>query len=130
MNARRYVPFLVHSFTGTTLKKIPAAFYRTSAGTEPVRDWLKALRAEDRREVGHDIATVEYGWPVGMPICRPLGQGLWEVRCNLAGNRTARVIFCIARGQMVLLHGFVKKTQKMSEEDLALARKRMKEIEQ
>jgi phage-related protein len=128
---RRYVPFLVHSFTGTTLKKIQAAFYRTSAGTEPVRDRLKALRAEDRREVGpDDIATVEYGWPVGMPICRPLGQGLWEVRCNLAGNRTARVIFCIARGQMVLLHGFVKKTQKTSEEDLALARKRMKEIEQ
>ena len=65
-----------------------------------------------------------------MPTCRPLGQGLWEVRSNLAGNRTVRVIFCIAQGQMVLLHGFIKKTQKIPDEDLALARKRMKEIEQ
>ena len=84
---------------------------------------------EERREIGQDIATVEYGWPIGMPACRPLGQGLWEVRSNLAGNRTARVIFCIAQGHMVLLHGFVKKTQKTPDEDLALARKRMKEIE-
>ncbi len=65
-----------------------------------------------------------------MPACRPLGQGLWEVRSNLAGNRIARVIFCIAQGHMVILHGFIKKTQKIPDEDLALARKRMKEIEQ
>jgi phage-related protein len=89
----------------------------------------KALAPEDRREIGQDIATVEYGWPVGMPICRPLGQGLWEVWSNLRGNRAARVIFCIVQGRMVLLHGFVKKTRKTPDEDLALARKRMKEIE-
>jgi phage-related protein len=65
-----------------------------------------------------------------MPVCRPLGQGLWEVRSNLPGNRIARVIFCIAQGRMVLLHGFVKKTQNTPNEDLALARRRMKEIEQ
>ena len=112
------------------LKKIVAAFYRTPAGTEPVRDWLKSLPPEDRREIGQDIATAEYGWPVGMPVCRPLGQGLWEVRSNLSGNQPARVIFCIARGQMVLLHAFVKKTRRTPDEDLALARKRMKEIEQ
>jgi phage-related protein len=115
---------------GQALKKIAAAFYRTSAGTEPVRDWLKGLSPEERREIGQDIATVEYGWPVGMPVCRPLGQGLWEVRSTLPGNRIARVIFCIAQGRMVLLHGFVKKTQKTPNEDLALARRRMKEIEQ
>jgi len=112
------------------LKKIVAAFYQTPAGTEPVRDRLKALPPEDRREIGQDIATAEYGWPVGMPVCRPLGQGLWEVRSNLPGNRTARVMFCIARGHMVLLHAFVKKTQRTPPEDLALARTRMKEIEQ
>lgn len=84
---------------GQTLKKIAAAFYRTAAGTEPVRDWLRALPPEDRREIGQDIATVEYGWPVGMPVCRPLGQRLWEVRSNLPGNRTARVLFCIARAK-------------------------------
>jgi phage-related protein len=65
-----------------------------------------------------------------MPVCRSLGQGLWEVRSNLSGNRIARVIFCIAAGHMVLLHGFIKKTQKIPDEDLALARRRMKEIEQ
>lgn len=114
----------------TSLKKIAAAFYRTAAGTEPVRDWLKGLSAEERREIGQDIATVEYGWPVGMPVCRPLGQSLWEVRSTLPGNRIARVIFCIVQGQMVLLHGFVKKTHKIPNDDLALARRRMKEIEQ
>ncbi len=89
---------------GQALKKIVAAFYRTPAGTEPVRDWLKALPPEDRREIGQDIATAEYRWPVGMPVCRPVGQGLRQVRSNLPGNRIARVIFCIARGQMMLLH--------------------------
>jgi phage-related protein len=65
-----------------------------------------------------------------MPVCRPLGQSLWEVRSAVPGNRIARVIFCIARGRMVLLHGFVKKTQKIPDDELALARRRMKEIEQ
>ena len=111
------------------LKKIVAAFYRTSAGIEPVRDWLKGLAPEDRREIGQDVATAEYGWPVGMPVCRPLRHGLWEIRTRLSGNRVARVIFCIAHGHMVLLHGFLKKTQKTPKEDLALARRRMKEIE-
>jgi len=111
------------------IKKIPAAFYQTAAGREPVRDWLKELDAEDRKAIGGDIATVEYGWPVGMPTCGPLGQGLWEVRSSLRSNRIARVIFGIVRNQMVLLHGFIKKTQKTPAEDLALARKRLKEIE-
>jgi phage-related protein len=120
------VPFVI----GQTLKKIAAAFYRTSADVEPVRDWLKGLSPEDRREIGQDIATVEYGWPVGMPVCRPLGQSLWEVRSTLSGNRIARVIFCIAKGRMVLVHGFMKKTQKIPNEDLALARRRLKEVAQ
>ena len=121
---------MVQCFITPLLKKIPAAFYRTEAGTEPVRDWLKGLSREDRREIGQDIATVEYGWPVGMPVCRSLGQGLWEVRSNLPGNRTARAIFCIVQTHMVLLHGFVKKSQKTPDKDLVLARIRMKEIEQ
>jgi phage-related protein len=111
------------------IKKIPAAFYQTPNGRHPVREWLKELDAEDRRAIGADIATVEYGWPVGMPTCRPLGQGLWEVRSTLRSNRIARVIFGIVRNEMVLLHGFIKKTQKTPAEDLSLARKRLKEIE-
>ncbi|MBA3440114.1 MAG: type II toxin-antitoxin system RelE/ParE family toxin [Pyrinomonadaceae bacterium] len=113
------------------LKKIPAVFYRTAAGAEPVRNWLKELAAEDRRVIGIDIATVEFGWPVGMPVCRPISsrRGLWEVRSSLAGGRIARVLFSIHNDQMVLLHGFVKKTQKTPDSDLDLAMKRKREIE-
>src|SRR5580693_6468246 len=69
------------------LKRVPAVFFRTEAGNEPVRDWLKAMTSEDRRAKGEDIRTVEYGWPIGMPTCRPLRGGLHEVRTNLSGHR-------------------------------------------
>jgi phage-related protein len=103
-------------------KRVPAIFYRTEAGGEPVRDWLKELLSEDRKCIGEDIKTVEFGWPIGMPVCRPLGEGIYEVRTSLAQNRIARVLFYIdKKGRMVLLHGFIKKTQKTSDEDLDLA---------
>jgi phage-related protein len=111
------------------LKKLPAIFYRTAGGTEPVRDWLKRLDQADRLTIGHDIGDAEYGWPIGMPLCRSLGGGLWEVRSNLPRGRVARVIFCVSVGKMVLLHGFEKKTQKTPHQDLELARKRQKETE-
>ena len=105
-------------------KRVPAIFFRTEAGGEPVRDSLKALpSAEDRKRIGEDIKTVEFGWPVGMPVCKPLGQGIYEVRTSLAQNRIARVLFYIdKKGRMVLLHGFIKKTQKTPNEDLEVAR--------
>jgi phage-related protein len=112
------------------LKQLPASFYRLHSGTEPVRVWLKSLSDDDRHIVGTDIATVEFGWPVGMPACRPMGDGLWEVRSSLTQNRIGRVIFCVAQGQMVLLHAFFKKTRKTPESELAIARKRQKEVEQ
>ena len=103
-------------------KRVPAIFYRTEAGGEPVRDWLKGLSAEDRKRIGEDIKTVEFGWPIGMPVCRPLGHGIYEVRTSLAQNRIARVLFYIdQKSRMVLLHGFIKKTQKTRREDLELA---------
>jgi len=74
-----------------------------------------------------DIKTVEFGWPVGLPVCRSLGDGLWEVRSSLR-NRIARVLFCVADDTMWLLHGFIKKRQKTPPEDLALARRRMREV--
>ena len=77
-------------------KRKPARFYRTDSGGEPVREWLKSFDKQDRFFIGTDIKTVEYGWPIGMPVCRPMGKGLYEVRTNLAGNRIARVLFCIA----------------------------------
>jgi phage-related protein len=105
-------------------KHVPAIFFRTEAGGEPVRDWLKGLpSSEDRKRIGQDIKTVEFGWPIGMPVCRPLGDGIYEVRTSLAQNRIARVLFYIdKKGRMVLLHGFIKKTQKTPGEDLELAR--------
>ena len=110
------------------LKKLPAAFYQTPSGKEPVRDWLLALDEKSRRTVGRDIATAEFGWPIGMPLCRTLGGGLLEVRSNIAGRRIARVIFVVHAGQMVLLHGFVKKARKTPRADLELAKQRAKEI--
>jgi len=104
-------------------KRVPAIFYRTEAGGEPVREWLKGLSPVDRKRIGEDIKTVEFGWPVGMPVCRPLGNSVYEVRTNLAQNRIARVLFYIdKKGRMVLLHGFIKKTQKIPQEDLDLAK--------
>jgi phage-related protein len=110
-------------------KKITGRFYATAAGRRPVREWLLALSKEDRRIVGRDIQKVEFGWPVGMPYCRPLGRGLWEVRNDLSGGRIARVIFCIVAGEMIMLHGFEKKTQKTPQRDIGLALKRKQEIE-
>ncbi len=104
-------------------KRVPAIFYRTEAGREPIREWLKGLSPDDRKCIGEDIKTVEFGWPVGMPVCRPLGDGVHEVRTSLARNRIARVLFYIdKKGRMVLLHGFIKKTQKTPDEDRELAR--------
>ena len=110
-------------------KRLPAAFWRSVSGVEPVRDWLQALEKEDRYEIGTAIKTVEFGWPIGMPVCRPMGSGLWEVRASLARRRIARVLFCVHEGQMILLHGFMKKTQKTLKHDLALARDRKGQIE-
>jgi phage-related protein len=106
-------------------KQIPAVFFRTAAGGEPVRGWLKALpSSNDRKRVGEDIKTVEFGWPLGMPVCRPLGGGIYEVRTSLEQNRIARVLFYIDRKcRVVLLHAFIKKSQKTPDEDLELAKK-------
>jgi phage-related protein len=104
-------------------KRIPVIFYRTEAGGEPVREWLKGLSGEDRKRLGEDIKTVEFGWPIGMPVCRSLGHGIHEVRTKLSHHRIARVLFYVDRkGRMVLLHGFIKKSQKAPQEDLELAR--------
>lgn len=110
------------------IKKLPAAFYCFASGAEPVREWLKALDDADRRIVGQDIATAEFGWPVGMPVCRSLGKGLYEIRSDISHGRITRVIFCVAEEQLVLLHGFVKKTRKTPKADFDLALKRKKEV--
>lgn len=109
-------------------KHITVRFYRSLSGREPVRDWLKSLSPSERLTLGTDIKTVEFGWPVGLPVCRSLGDGLWEVRSRL-NRRIARVFFYISDGTMWLLHGFIKKQQKTPPADLDIARKRKKEIQ-
>lgn len=106
-------------------KRVPAVFFRTEAGGEPVREWLKALpRDEDRRRIGADIKTVEFGWPLGMPVCRPLGGGIYEVRTELEQHRIARVLFYVDKfSRMILLHAFIKKSRTTPIEDLELARR-------
>jgi phage-related protein len=113
------------------MKPIPLVFWRSSAGREPVREWLNELSLEDadKRRIGRDIAKVQFSWPVGMPICCPLSQGLWEVRSSLPSKREARVLFGFHEGMLIALHGFIKKTRQTSPEDLALARQRLKEVQ-
>lgn len=102
-------------------------FYRSEAGNEPVRQWLKSLRREDRRAIGQDIKTAQYGWPLGMPLIRKLEPGLWEVRSHIPQG-IARVLFTVADSVMVLLHGFVKRSQKIPPGDLKLARQRLADL--
>jgi phage-related protein len=108
------------------LKRLPARFYRSDSGREPVREWLKKLVPEDRKIIGEDIKDVEFAWPIGMPLVRSLGHGLWEVRSNLTGGKIARVLFSEEHGSMVLLNGFVKKTRQTPKQDLELALQRKK----
>lgn len=110
-------------------KRFPARFFARAGGREPVRDWLRDLEPAARRVIGLDIMRVEYGWPVGMPLCRSLGRGLWEVRSSLPDGRIARVIFCEQARAMVLLHGFIKKTQKTPPQEIEVAWKRAKGLE-
>ena len=110
------------------LIEIPVVFYRTAGGAEPVIEWLRGLPSEDRRAIGVDLATVQFGWPIGMPLCRSLGQGLWEVRSALPSRRIARLLFFVHEDCIGVVHGFIKKTQKTPSDDLDLARRRMKEM--
>jgi phage-related protein len=110
-------------------KRVRARFYlQEGTGNEPVRAWLLRLSKADRKKIGVDIKTVEYGWPIGMPTCRHLRKGVWEVRTDLGRNRIARVLFCMSDSEMILLHGFIKKTKATPNEDLDLASGRMNEV--
>ncbi|WP_424949466.1 type II toxin-antitoxin system RelE/ParE family toxin [Deinococcus sp.] len=104
-------------------------FFRTSADNEPVRDWLRALEREDRRAIGEDIKTAQFGWPIGMPLIRKLEKGLWEVRTT-SGDGIARVMFTVQDNRMILLHSFIKKSQKTPKNELDTARKRLKRLEE
>jgi len=105
---------------------LTVSFY-TNGNTEPVRDWLKSLSGADKKAIGEDIKTVQYGWPLGMPLVGHIGGGIWEVRIKL-DNRIARVLFCLVQSNMVLLHGFIKKTQKTPDTEIDIANDRLKKL--
>ena len=108
--------------------EVPVRFYRSSTGREPVLEWLRSLDREDRRAIGLDLMRVQFGWPIGMPLVRSLKDGLWEVRSSLPSRKIARLILCFHRQTLVVLHGFIKKTQTTPAEELDLAKRRMKEV--
>lgn len=110
-------------------KKLEARFYQTHSGNQPVLEWIRDLSTRDKKEIGEDIAAVEFMWPIGMPRVRPMKQGLFELRCHLSGDRIARIMFGIIDGKMLLLHAFIKKTQQTPLGDLSLARNRLEEVE-
>lgn len=111
-----------------TIKIVSVVFYRTASGNEPVKEWLLELSKADRTVIGTDLKEVEYGWPLGMPLVRSLSgknnKHLWEVRSELTGGRIARIIFTMFKGKMVLLSGFIKKSQKTPDNELEKAKAR------
>ena len=99
-------------------------FFRTNAGRMPVQQWLRSLDDEDRKTIGEDIRLLQFRWPLGMPLVRKMEENLWEIRSRLSKRRIARILFTVGDGKMILLHGFIKKSQKTSQRDLNLARDR------
>ena len=106
---------------------IQVIFFRTETGNEPVREWLKSLSQTEKKAIGEDIKTVQFGWPLAMPLVRKLERGLWEIRTKMT-DRIFRVVFTIYDDCIVLLHGFIKKSQKIPASDLHLSRKRMAQL--
>lgn len=109
--------------------KLEVVFFKTNSGTEPVREWLKELHKDDKKSIGEDLKTVQFGWPIGMPLVDSLGHGLWEVRSRLSSNRIARILFFMDDNTIVLVNGFIKKTQKTPKDEISLANKRKKEYQ-
>lgn len=109
-------------------RKMQVVFYRTAAGSEVIRDWLRDLDERDRNAIGQDLMRVQFRWPVGMPLCRSMKDGLWEVRSSLPSGRIARMLFCVHQDRILVLSAFIKKGQKTPDEELTLARKRMREF--
>ena len=111
----------------TNIPRFQVKFYKSGAGNEPVREWLLSLQQDEKKTIGEDIKTVQFGWPIGIPVARKVTKDLWEIRSSLH-NKIARVIFTVEGSYIVLLHGFIKKTQKLPEKDLKIAKRRLADL--
>jgi phage-related protein len=121
------VPKMIQSVSSENVPRLTVRFYHEASGSEPVREWLKSLPDNERREIGIDIKTVQFGWPMGMPVIDHIERDIWEVRSRLS-TRIARVLFTLEGNTMVLLHGFIKKDRKTPKPDLDLTRQRLKKL--
>ncbi len=109
--------------------RLNVVFFRTESGTEPVRKWLKSLAASHKKAIGEDIKTVQFGWPLGMPLVEKIEPYLWEVRSKVPDGIT-RVLFTVAGQMMILLHGFIKKTRTIPQTEINTARSRLKQYQE
>ena len=107
---------------------LEVVFYQQSSGNVPVLDWLRQMPVDDRKAIGLDLLRVQENWPIGMPVCKSLGKGLWEVRTSLSGGRIARLLFCMKGSTIFVVNGFYKTTQRTPSAELELAQKRMKDV--
>ena len=121
-----YVPIVVHYTMNIDESKLHVVFFRTASGNEPVRRWLKSLPRTHKKSIGEDIKTVQFGWPLGMPLIEKIGPYLWEVRTKVPDG-VARILFTIDGQLMVLLHGLIKKSRKIPQKDLNTARIRLRQ---
>ena len=118
---------MVHTLSDLPKARLEVRFFQAGNGREPVRDWLRELAPEDRKSIGASILEVQAGWPIGMPLVRKMELRLWEVLVHLK-DRVARIMFTLSGNTVILLHGFIKKTQATAGADLRLARRRCKEV--
>jgi phage-related protein len=104
-------------------------FYETPSGRPVILEWLRSFDKPDRAILGFDLKRVQFGFPMGLPLCRSLGGGLWEVRSSLSGNREVLMVFFHETQQkmLVVVHGFIKKSQKTPQADIEIASRRMKD---
>jgi len=109
--------------------RLNVIFFRTASGAEPVRRWLKSLPETHKKAIGEDIKTVQFGWPLGMPLVEKLEPFLWEVRTKVPDG-IVRVLFTVDGALMILLHGFIKKTQKIPQKDINTARSRLRQYQE
>jgi len=108
-------------------RPIPVVFFRLDSGREPVREWLRGMSRDNRKTLGEDIKTLQFGWPVGMPLARKMDVDLWELRSTISSG-IARTLFTVYQKKIVLLHGFVKKSQKTPSNELATAKRRLNKL--